>query len=165
MDPISITLACGTALKTVYSITKYVTETIKDYKSARVELLALRGDINNLEAVIDLVQHDCEPNNSEKSKDYGDQATVGDSALPAALTAHLTNILKNCDDVLKDLKTVLAKHFSSRLGPSAKWVDEGKKEVAKLRATLAAHTGALNLALNLVELYVPLSRRSAIVPF
>jgi hypothetical protein len=155
MEPISIALTCGSVLKTVAGVTKFLTQTIKDFRTARSELTAVRGEINSLQAIVELIEHDCngEAYDEKTGSENPGADDVGESAFPEALVLHLGNILGNCSDVLKDLNKLLAKHFSTRFGPSSTWVISGKEDVSKLKATLAAHTAALNLALNLVEVY------------
>lgn len=141
MDPLSITVSCASLLKAVAAVSTTLYKFIKDFQGARAELGAVDGELASLRRIVELIQHDCETHKGDDGE-----------AFPAAVQKQLTIVLGNCTEVLEELADLLEKHSKSKLGVSAFWATSGKKEAAKIKSMLGQHTGALNLALSLLEM-------------
>jgi hypothetical protein len=143
MDPLSITLSCISLLKTLASVSETLYKFIKNFRGARVELGAIDEELATLRRIVELIQHDCETHKRDDA-----------AAFPGAVQAQLTIVLNNCRVVIEDLAKLLEKHSTSKLGVGGFWATSGKKDAAKIQSTLTTHTGALNLALSLLEMQV-----------
>jgi ankyrin repeat protein len=99
------------------------------------------------------------------SRELGSLATILDMLaddartavnVPDSLGKQVLGIALNCSDVVVQLKTTLEKYNDERLKTRVIWTFSGKDEMEKYKTTLAAHKSALDLALELLTLYVTL---------
>ena len=138
MDPLSITVGCVSLLNGICKTSIAISGFVRDFRAARHDLDAVSRELASLESIIKLLQVDCDT--TEKSE----------TGIPETLQTQVKSIIEQCVQILGDLQALLEKHVSAKLGKSTMWVTSGKGDVAKLKATLEAHRGALNLALDLV---------------
>jgi hypothetical protein len=140
MDPPSITTAClgltGTIIKVYASVAGFV----RDVRSARQELDEVLRELQSLQLVLELLRDDT-------SQDGGIQ-------LPSSLTRQVTGIVANCTVVVEELETLIDKHKTGGINKAARWALTGRGDANKLRSSLEAHKSALELALDLIALYV-----------
>ncbi|KAJ7210906.1 hypothetical protein GGX14DRAFT_394526 [Mycena pura] len=142
MDPLSISMSCLTLISAVSAASRSVTDFIVNCRSARMDLEAIARELSDLEITLRIVQID-------GAKDGGDAAN-----LPDDLQRNIANIVINCTHVIGDLETLLQKYQDVGLERSAQWALTGRKEAEKMRVSLAAHKGALNLVIDATALYM-----------
>src|SRR5438093_255177 len=88
------------------------------------------------------------------SKPYTTISRVTLSNTPPQLKQSLVALLKNCDTVAKDMVKVLESTLKSKLGASVSWSTSGSSEMDKLRVRLEAHKASIEIALEMVSMYV-----------
>ena len=132
MDPLSITTSSLTLLSTIAKSSFAITDFVRRYQAAATDLNDVKLELSELRTSLELLQ-----------------SVLGDSegsALPQSLGSHVVSIIQRCDDTLKRLDGVLAKHKGSFA--AARWVLDGKREVTDLRHNLEAYRGTLNVMLE-----------------
>jgi len=78
--------------------------------------------------------------------------------IPRNLKKRVKGIVDRCDDVAQDIENTLRKHEKGKLA-GAKWDWSGRDDMAGLRTTLHAHKSALELALEMIALYVSIGEK------
>jgi hypothetical protein len=140
MEPLSITTGCLALISTIGKTSSVITSFVRDCRDARHDLDAISRELTSLGSVLTLLKED--------------SATTKDQAIPETLRAQIVSVISNCSQVLTTLDDLLQKHNGVRVDKAARWVMTGRDDAAKLRSTLVAHVGALNLALDLLTLSV-----------
>ncbi|KAJ7210908.1 hypothetical protein GGX14DRAFT_625178 [Mycena pura] len=143
MDPLSISMSCLTLISAVSAASSSVTDFIVNCRSARIDLEAIARELSDLEITLRIIQID-------GADDGGDAANFPDD-----LQRNIANIVTNCTHIIGDLETLLQKYQDvGRLERSAQWALTGRKEAEKMRVSLAAHKGALNLVIDATALHM-----------
>jgi len=143
MDPLSISMSCLTLISAVSAASRSVTGFIVNCRSARLDLEAIARELSDLEITLRIVQID-------GAEEGGDAANFPDD-----LQRNIANIVTNCTHIIGDLETLLQKYQDvGRLERSAQWALTGRKEAERMRVSLAAHKGALNLVIDATALHM-----------
>jgi hypothetical protein len=140
MDPLSIATGCLSLIATISRTSILIASFVKDCRAARHDLDDISRELTSVQSVLSLLKDDI--------------ATANDQAIPETLRGQINSIISNCSRVLKELDELLQRHEGERMHQAACWATTGKRDAAKLRGTIEAHKGALNLALDLLTLYV-----------
>ncbi|OCK85524.1 hypothetical protein K432DRAFT_26687 [Lepidopterella palustris CBS 459.81] len=140
MDPLSISVGCVSLLSAIAKTSVSVTGFIRDYRDSRHDLVAVSRELTDLEIVLGLLKED--------------SSITGSQAIPQTLQRQIVSIISNCSDVLKEMNGLLQKYKGGSADKATRWALTGKNDIAKLRLTLEAHRGALNLALDMVTLSI-----------
>lgn len=140
MDPLSIATGCVSLILAIRSCSALITDLVRGCRAARQDLDDISQELTSVESVLSLLKDDID--------------TTNDQAIPETLRRQITSIICNCSRVLKELDELLQRHNGERMDQAAYWATVGKRDAAKLRGTLEAHKGALNLALEFLTLYV-----------
>jgi hypothetical protein len=77
------------------------------------------------------------------------QEDAGKVSYPESLEKSLTEVLRNCDRVTTQMKVLLDKLSSMKLGRRIQWAVEGRGEMDKLRSSPEAHKSAIEIALEM----------------
>jgi hypothetical protein len=150
MDPISITTGCLSLMTCASHTITSLNSFVRDFRSARQELDGVKRELVSLESVVTFLREDCEA--KEKREIYTDKDD-SDNFIPESLRTHVTNILRNCITVIQDIDEWIEDHKKAPLGAALLWTKGGGRgRVMKLRSTLEAHRGALDIALELVNM-------------
>lgn len=73
---------------------------------------------------------------------------------PESLQQNLVGVLQNCDDVTKQMQDLLKKLSSESLRRHIQWSISARDEMNKLRSRLEAHKSAIDIALDMISMYV-----------
>jgi hypothetical protein len=142
MDPLSITAtSIGLAAnigKTSYQVASF----IRSVRDARADMDAISRELVSLKIALEMLADDVN--------------TVG-VKIPESLEKQVQSIISNCSDVVLQLDSTLKKYEGERAITKVKWTWKGRDEMDKYRITLAAHKGALDLAIELTTLYDSIS--------
>ncbi len=140
MEPLSITTGCVALISTIGKTSFVITSFVRDCRAARHDLDAISRELTSLETIVTLLKEDT--------------ANTKGQAIPETLQEQITSIVSNCSQVLTDLDNLVQKHNGATMNNAVRWSMTGKGDAAKLRSNLEAHRGALNLALELLTMYV-----------
>jgi ankyrin repeat protein len=144
MDPLSITAACSTLVTTVLKVSIQINGFVREVRDARWDLDAVSRELISLKTVLEILSEDAE------------NSTGG--GFPQSLVRQICGILTNCGGVLEQIEASLQKHAGGGVKRGVKWSLSGRDDVNKLRSSLEAHKSALDIALEMVALYVSLYR-------
>ena len=144
MDPLSITVACSTLVTTVLKVSIQINGFVREVRDARWDLDAVSRELISLKTVLEILSEDAE------------NSTGG--GFPQSLVRQICGILTNCGGVLEQIEASLQKHAGGGVKRGVKWSLSGRDDVNKLRSSLEAHKSALDIALDMVALYVSLYR-------
>jgi uncharacterized protein (DUF3084 family) len=132
-DPLSIT---GTALSIAafsFKLIKDIDQFMRQVRQARSEMDGISRELGSLRSALEML--------AEDAKTPGVQ-----------FPQTLERILKNCMDELQKLDAKLQEYHSERLKIRVKYVWSGKETMNSYQTTLAAHKGALDLAVDVMTL-------------
>ena len=138
-DPLSLTVACISLISTIGKTSSFITSFVRRCRAARYDLDNISRELTSLENVLSLLKDDID--------------TTNDQAIPETLQKEIATIIANCGRVLEELVELLRRH-NGGVGQAVCWATTGTQDAAKLRSSLDAYRGALNLALDLLTLYV-----------
>jgi regulator of replication initiation timing len=100
---------------------------------------AVSREISSLSLCLETLHDDCSGNAIE---------------YPPQLKQSLVALLKNCDTVTRDMDRTLSSTLKSKLGASVSWSTSGSSEMDKLRVRLEAYKVSIEIALEMVSMYV-----------
>jgi Fungal N-terminal domain of STAND proteins len=144
MDPLSITAACITLVTTVSKVSIQINGFVREVRDARGDLDAVSRELISLKTVLEILSEDA--------------ANSTGGGFPQSLVRQISGILTNCGGVLEQIEASLQKHAGGGVKRGVKWSLSGRDDVNKLRSSLEAHKSALDIALDMVALYVSLYR-------
>jgi hypothetical protein len=140
MDPLSITTACVGLVTTIAKVSITVNGFVREVRDARGDLDAVSRELLSLKTVLELLSDDAE--------------TSTGGGFPQSLIKQISGILKNCHGVLGQIESSLQNHSGAGVKKGVKWSLSGRDDMNKLRSSLEAHKSALDIALDMVALYV-----------
>ncbi|KAF1843524.1 uncharacterized protein K460DRAFT_146662 [Cucurbitaria berberidis CBS 394.84] len=138
MDPLSITAACMALTATITKTSISVTNFVRSVRAARSDLDAISRELASLKTLLELIAEDAEDINT----------------FPETLRKHIAGILANCELVLIEVQRLVEKYAEPGVIKGSKWALAGSEDVAKLRMSLEAHKSALEIALEMVTLFM-----------
>jgi Fungal N-terminal domain of STAND proteins len=144
MDPLSITATCITLVTTISKVSIQINSFVREVRSARGDLDAVSRELISLKTILEMLSEDAENSTGRE--------------LPQSLVRQISGILTNCNGVLEQIEASLQKHAGGGVKRGVKWSLSGRDDVNKLRSSLEAHKSALDIALDMVALYVSLYR-------
>ena len=136
-DPLSIAGSAVGLAATIGRVVKDVEQFMRQVREARADMDAISRELWSVRAALEMLADDVK------------------SGVNVPQT--LEDILKNCGEVTERLDATLKKYNSERLQVRVKYVWSGKETINGYRSTLAAHKGALDLAVDLITLLVLMS--------
>jgi len=143
-DPFSIATGCVGLLAAIATATTRINRFARTARDARKDLDAVSRELESLPTVLGLIHANADQSENE---------------LPQTIIHHLCEVLSNCNKAVTDIETVLEKYKKSDAITSGRWALSGKGDVESLRGHLEAHTSALRLILDMMNLFVPLYTR------
>lgn len=145
MDPLSITATCFALVTTISKISIQINNFVRQVRDARGDLDAVSRELTSLKSVLKILSEDAENSTS--------------GGFPKSLVTQISPVLTDCRDVLEQTEASLQKYAGGGVKKGLKWSLSGREDMTKLRSRLEAHKSALDLALDVVALYVSLYRR------
>jgi hypothetical protein len=140
MDPLSITAGCSNLVTTVLKVSIQINDFVREVRDARWDLDAVSRELISLKTLLEILSEDAE------------NSTGG--GFPQSLVSQICGILTNCGGVLEQIEASLQKHAGGGVKRGVKWSLSGRDDMNKLRSSLEAHKSALDIALDMVALYV-----------
>jgi hypothetical protein len=138
MDPLSITGTCiglaATIGKTSYNVATFV----RQVRDARSDMDLISRELVSLKTALEMLAED---------------TNKPGAVIPGSLETQVQSVVGNCSVVVTQLDEALKKYEGEKTRTKVKWTWKGKDEMEKYRITLAAHKGALDLAIDLTALY------------
>lgn len=144
MDPLSITGTCIALVTTISKISIQISGFVREVRDARGDLDGVSRELTSLKSVIEILSEDAE------NSIHG--------GFPETLVRQIYGILANCNDVLGQIEVSLQKYAGGSVTRGVKWSLSGRDDMIKLRSSLEAHKSALDIALDMVAMYVSLHR-------
>lgn len=138
MEPLSITAASVGLLSSIFTLTKSITQFASDVRDARKDMERTRGELSELELAVETLQKD---------------ALSDELQYPDSLQHSLTQVLLNCDTVVKDISSLLITASDGKMA-RVRWAMKGQTEMNKLRQHLEAHKATLDIALEMASMLV-----------
>lgn len=139
MDPLSIASASAGLLSSIASLTLTITKFVSSVRNARNDMDGVRRELSSLQLCVEALQNDIQ----DPQIQY-----------PPSLQRSLVDVLRNCDGVTKEMETLLKQSTANSLGKRIKWAAIQQDEMNKLRLRLEAHKATINIALEMVMMYV-----------
>jgi chromosome segregation ATPase len=141
---LAITVASASLISGIVTLSKQVTTFVSDVRAARKDMEAVSGELSSLTLCLEALRND-----SLNIK------------FSESLQQNLVGVLRNCDDVIKEMQDLLKKLSSESLGRRMEWSMLARDEMNKLRSRLEAHKSAIDIALDLISMYAI----SFLIPF
>jgi hypothetical protein len=137
MDPFSLTAGYLGLLAGIAQLTAQITVFVSSVRDARRDMDAVSRELSSLSLCLGTLKDD------SAKVEY-----------PDGLRENLIVVLKNCDWVVKDMTQLLEKLSSANLKSKIQWTISGKDDMNRLRSSLESHKSALEIALDMTNLYV-----------
>ena len=131
MEPLSITTACMSLLGGTIALSKQIHHFVVATRDARKDMDAFSRELTSLQLCIDSLQH---------------EETV--SKFPDSLQRSLAVIIRNCNDIVEQMSSLLTKLSSGSLGNRIQWSFSSREDAERLRNSLEAHKSAIEIALS-----------------
>jgi Fungal N-terminal domain of STAND proteins len=137
MDPFSISAACVGVIASVTKLSTQISILVMNVRDARRDLDAVSRELSSLSLCLEALRVDT--------------TTI---QYPEGIRQTLLVVLKNCDDVTKEMEALLKKASSQHMGRQIQWAMTTRDEMNKLRLNLEAYKSSIEIALELVSMYV-----------
>ncbi|KAF2829155.1 hypothetical protein CC86DRAFT_403806 [Ophiobolus disseminans] len=138
MDPVSIAAGCLGLVGVIGKVSSTVSVFVHEVREARSELDAVSRELMSLRTILEMLNKDVQGCSKE--------------AFPISLGKTVSGIVINCTVVVEQIDHRLKGHLNQKRVSRVKWTVSGRDDVDKLRSSLESHKGALDLALNVLEL-------------
>lgn len=138
MDPLSITTGCIALAGTITKVSVSINSFVRTARDARSDLDSVSRELGSLQTVLELLAEDTQE---------------APRAIPANLEKQICGIVSNCSRVVENVDKSIQKHKVGKMG-SVRWAWSGKEEMATFRLLLESHKSSLELALDMVAMYV-----------
>lgn len=133
MEPLSITTGCVGLISGIANLSMHIALFVSEVRSARKDMDAVQRELASLSLCLEALRIDC----SSRRVDY-----------PEAIRENLAQALINCDVITQQIKELLNKLSSGRLGRRIQWSFNSRDDMAKLRSGLEAHKSSIEIALT-----------------
>jgi hypothetical protein len=134
---LAITVACASLISGVVTLSKQITTFVSDVRASRKDMDAVSRELSSLTLCLEALRDD-----SSKI------------SFPESLQQNLVGVLRNCDDVTKEMQNLLRKLSSESLRRRIQWSMLDRDEMNKLRSRLEAHKSAIDIALDMISMCV-----------
>jgi chromosome segregation ATPase len=134
---LAVIVACSSLASSIVTLSKQITTFVSDFRDARKDMDAVSRELSSLSLCLEGLRDD-----SSKIQ------------LPESLQRNLVGVLRNCDDVTKEMREFLRKLSSENFGRRVQWSVIARDEMNKLRSRLEAHKSAIDIALDMISMYV-----------
>jgi regulator of PEP synthase PpsR (kinase-PPPase family) len=138
MDPLSIVTGCVGLLAAVSQLTGAIRSFSNRFKDASRDLMSVHKELASLRGILDLIQNEVQD--------------ISPGVITSTVNIHITNVLSDCNAIILQILEVIAKYDDNSLGRRLRWADHGKGEVERLRENLEDRRGALDFALQTLNL-------------
>ncbi|KAK1752992.1 hypothetical protein QBC47DRAFT_415727 [Echria macrotheca] len=134
MEPISAVASVVGVIGFIGTVTSAASSFMKDFRSARKEIVSLRKELCSLRGVLEILADDFDdPTNSR---------------LPESVLARVVDVTTDCRGALQEIDDCIRDIAGSRLS----WARSGKARIESLQQTLVSHKSALSVTLDYVSI-------------
>jgi hypothetical protein len=144
MDPVSVALGCIALLPPITKASKMIGTFVLEVRDARKEMNMLQAELLSLSTVLEILAQDM--------KD------CPENVFPTRLVEDIKSIIADCKAAVKQVEQCIAAHTDDRTSKSVKWALFGRDSMVKYTSILHAYQRALNMAIETLNMYVPISR-------
>lgn len=134
---LAIAVACASLISGVVTLSKQITSFVSDVRASRKDMDAVSRELSSLTLCVEALRDDSSKIN-----------------FPESLQQNLVDVLRNCDDVTKEIQDLLRKLSSESLRRRMQWSMLDRDEINKLRSRLEAHKSTIDIALEMNSMYV-----------
>jgi hypothetical protein len=140
MDPISIAAGALGLAGTIGKLSISISVFVRSVRDARSDMDDVLRELVSLKTILEMLAEDTAETHSKN--------------LPDSLTKQIRGILGGCDGVVVQITETISKYSGKSILAKGQWVINGKGDMDVLRSSLEAHKSALNIALDMLSLYV-----------
>jgi len=137
MEPLSISMTCVGVLASVVKLSTQISLFVINVREARRDLDAVSRELSSLSLCLEALR-----------------AHTTTIQCPEVIRQTLLVVLNNCDDVTKEMEALLKKVSSQHIGRQIQWAMTTRDEMNKLRLNLEAYKSSIEIALELISMYV-----------
>jgi hypothetical protein len=138
VDPVTALTITGTCISLIANIGKLslqIKTFVSEVREARKDMDAVNRELSSLSLCLESLREDC------TQIDYPENSRIP-----------LVAILRNCDNITKEMEALLQKMLPGNMARRTQWVMTGRDEMNKLRTGLETHKSAIEIALGTIEL-------------
>jgi len=133
MEPISAAASVFGAIGFIGTVAAAASSFMRDFRSARKEIVAIKKELASLRAVLEIL-----------AEDFDDPANT---SLHESVHERIVDAATNCSRVLHEIDDCIRGLHGSRIS----WVNSGKEEICNLQRKLEAEKSALSVTLDYVS--------------
>ena len=135
MEPISIATTCIGLLTGIAALSKHIGQFVILARDARKDIGGFQRELSSLSLCIHTLHDD-------------------ELKLPDSLRDQLLVVLKNCDDITKDMTRLIGKDRPIGVGKRIQWTFQDRDEVVRLRERLESHKSTVEITLEAANIIV-----------
>ena len=139
MDPISITTGCVSLIGTIGTFSRYIALFVSEVRNARKDMDAVYRELGSLSLCLESLRTDC---------------STGSVGYSKSLRTQLGLSLNNCDIIIQQMKDLLQKLQSNRLGRRIQWSLQCRDEMSKLQSALEKQKSCIEMALGIGSIQI-----------
>ena len=151
MDPLSITASSVALAGTVAKVSIAIAQLIRDAREMRHDLDRVKRELDSIESILAML-----------ADDFKRHSTESTAVMPESLVLRLSSVLTACEHVVLQIEALVTRYLRGGFRRRSEWLISGKADVDKLRTSLEAQKAALDIALDLIALYVCLWLQEAV---
>jgi hypothetical protein len=140
MEPLSIVTGCICLITTIGRTSSLITSFVQNCRAAGHDLRDISLELDAVKNVLNHLRDEIADTNEE--------------SIPETLRVQIATNIFNCGRALRELDELLRRYNGERIDQHARWIMAGRHDAARLRSSLAVHRDNLNLALEMLTLYV-----------
>jgi len=135
MEPISAAASVVGVIAFIGTVTAAASSFMRDFRSARKEIVAIKKELASLRAVLEIL-----------AEDFDDPANTTCN-LPESVHARIVDATTNCRKVLHEIDDCIRDLHGSKIS----WANSGKEVTGNLQRKLEAEKSALSVTLDYVS--------------
>jgi len=138
MDPLTITASAVSLAASIGKLSVSISRFVFHIREARNDMDLVLRELVSLETILRMLAEDAS----------------NPSGFPDSLCVQIMGILNGCDAVTVEITQTLSKYEPNSVLRKGAWALSGRDDMSKLRGSLEAHKAALNIALDMLAMYV-----------
>jgi hypothetical protein len=139
LDPLTTATSCISLINGITSLTLHIAAFVNDVRGARKDMDLISRELTSLSLCLGTLRTDCQSDRV----DYPDASRKG-----------IEQALLNIDVLTQQVKDMLQKQSSARLGQRIQWTAQSRDTVDRLRSSLETQKSALEIALQCGSLQI-----------
>ncbi|KAK0716508.1 hypothetical protein B0T21DRAFT_415230 [Apiosordaria backusii] len=136
MEPLSAAATVMQVAETITSVIGAAITFVRNVRSARQEIIAIKKELSSLQAVLEILADDF--HNADKIN------------FPDSVLEQVVNVAADCQNVANQIASLIR----AQQGSHVSWKLSGKEDMERLREDLERHKATLSVTLDLVSVIV-----------